>query len=62
MTTDAQTRLKMTLGDMIVQLSMAHARIEELEEELAKLKQQKPDEAKPPSKPNGRPSVKADAQ
>jgi hypothetical protein len=36
--TDAQTRIKLTLGDMIIQLSAAHARIEELEEELAKLK------------------------
>jgi hypothetical protein len=59
--TDAQTRLKMTLGDMIVQLSMAHARIEELEEELAKLKPQAVDEAKPPAKPNGRPNAKAEA-
>jgi hypothetical protein len=58
--TDAQTRLKMTLGDMIVQLSMAHARIEELEEQLAKLKPQEPDEAKPPTKPNGRPNAKVD--
>jgi hypothetical protein len=60
--TDAQTRLKMTLGDMIVQLSMAHARIEELEEELAKLKPQGVDEAKPPAKGNGRPNAKAEAQ
>jgi hypothetical protein len=36
---DAQTRIKMTLGDLLIQLSAAHARIEELEDELGKLRQ-----------------------
>jgi hypothetical protein len=31
---DAQTRIKLTLGDLMLQLSIAHARIEELEEQI----------------------------
>ena len=34
MSMDAQTRIKLTLGDLMLQLSIAHARIEELEEQI----------------------------
>lgn len=46
---DAPTRLKLTLGDLFMQLALAHARIEELEEKL----KDKP-EAEIVRGPNGR--------
>jgi hypothetical protein len=35
---DAQTRIKLTIGDLLIQLAATQAKIEELEAELAKLR------------------------
>jgi hypothetical protein len=41
---DAMTRIKLTIGDLLVQLAAAQTKIEELEAELAKLRSEIPSE------------------
>jgi len=38
---DAATRIRITIGDLIMQIAAAHAKIEELEAELAKFNGEK---------------------